>query len=267
MFEYVLITDKSELVQHKQAIQGLFSECFNKELNENIWTWSYLDNVCGSPIVSLCYNEQGKLVGHYAVIPISLQSLNPNHKFMLSMTTMVDKDVRRYGLFVKQAKLVYEEARKSGYSYIYGFPNKNSLPGFRKRLGWKIEDDYVAIVNKKQLLDSEGFNRYIDEVGCLGFNIANMEVADWRLSKPCASYISRGGLVVKEYGDVNDVVYIDKNAIGTLDDDTRYHILIDGSIPDFLDSKVFSYPFGYLSLVDETDILKIKKDLLLSDVF
>lgn len=267
MFDYILVTNKNSLIQHKQAIQGLFIECFDRELDEKTWEWGYLDNVCGSPIVSLCYSK-GNLIGHYAVIPISLCSKNSDHKFMLSMTTMVHKDFRRHGLFITQAGLVYAEARKRGYSYIYGFPNKNSLPGFKKRLGWKIDgDDYVALVSKEQLLSSEKFNYQLAKDNDSRFDIFNDDIVNWRLSKPDALYVKRDGIILKEYGDTNDVVYIEKNSIDKLEEGVMYHIFIDGSIPDFLDNKVFSYPFGYLSLTDKFDVLSIKKDLLLSDVF
>ena len=37
---------------------------------------------------------------------------------------------RKYGLFVEQAEQVYERAQAMGYEVVFGFPNKNSTPGF-----------------------------------------------------------------------------------------------------------------------------------------
>ena len=67
--DYILIDNKNELLKYKTSISELFDICFNRKMNEATWQWEYIDNPCGGPIVSLCFNDEGRLVGHYAVIP------------------------------------------------------------------------------------------------------------------------------------------------------------------------------------------------------
>ena len=40
------------------------------------------------------------------------------------------------GLFTQLAKKTYETAKGEGIEFIFGFPNKNSFPGFIKKLNW-----------------------------------------------------------------------------------------------------------------------------------
>lgn len=56
----------------------------------------------------------------------------------------------RYGLFHKTAAILFDELKKNGFDVIYGFPNLNSKPGFKKRLGWEFTDDLkVSIFDQK----------------------------------------------------------------------------------------------------------------------
>jgi 3-hydroxybutyryl-CoA dehydratase len=134
----ILITKKSDLLEYKAAIMKLFFDCFDKEMNEDLWEWAYKDNPNGDPIVSL-YFDGDQLIGHYAVIPMMFELGDGNINGLLSMTTMVQKAYRKYGVFVDQASDVYEEGRRLVYKFVCGFPNKNSAPGFKRRLGWTLD--------------------------------------------------------------------------------------------------------------------------------
>ena len=104
--EIVDIQCKDDLNGHKDEILRLFKEGFERELDVHIWNWAYLDNIFGDPIVSLAY-EHDRLVAHYAVIPLHLaNSVGKSLDSYLSMTTVVAKTHRKYGLFVALATRV-----------------------------------------------------------------------------------------------------------------------------------------------------------------
>ncbi|HET7818339.1 MAG TPA: GNAT family N-acetyltransferase, partial [Bacteroidia bacterium] len=50
--------------------------------------------------------------------------------------TMTHPSHQGKGLFIKLAKMTYELAKEKGIEFIFGFPNKNSYPGFVKKLNW-----------------------------------------------------------------------------------------------------------------------------------
>jgi GNAT superfamily N-acetyltransferase len=73
--------------------------------------------------------------------------------------TMTDPDYRGQGLFIELAKITYQEARKQGIELIFGFPNENSLPGFKKHLGWQFDgfmQQFEIVTNNLPLAELDG---------------------------------------------------------------------------------------------------------------
>lgn len=267
MFDFKLIDNKIELNNFKREILDLFRICFNEDLDEDIWNWAYMDNVIGDPVVSLCFDGE-KLIGHYAVIPIVLQKQDAEIKACLSMHTMVKPHYRKYGIFVKQAEGVYERAKKLGFQLVVGFPNKNSTPGFKKRLSWSIGPaDYVALVTKERLLNTKRFHDYLQDKNLLKLNLANKEFFTWRLSKPSQTYYVKDGTILKDFKNCQDVVFISEGFERNLEEQKQYNVLIDADINDFRDAMVFEYQFGFRLFDEGLRGIGFKKDLLMSDVF
>lgn len=266
--KYQIIDNKKDLVDYKSEILNLFRVCFDKDLNESIWEWAYIDNPLGKPIVSLCMNNKNEVVGHYAIIPYSINYKGEEINTYLSMTTMVNKSYRRHGIFVEQAQSVYEHAKMQGVELIIGFPNKMSLPGFKKRLDWKFDKpSYVASVTKKQLMSNDMFQKLLTNNELISVDKDSKKFLNWRLSKPTQTYQEKNNIILKSYNNSEDIVYIDENFKGEIADNKKYNILIDGSIEELQKFKVFDYFFGYKNLNYDLDNLKFKKDMLLSDVF
>ena len=265
--QYSLINSKDNLKPHKDSILELFSACFGKELDPSVWDWAYLDNPMGNPIVSLCHAD-GKLVGHYAVIPFDLAYEGEKLPACLSMTTMVDTACRKYGLFIELAQQVYDVAQSLGYKIVFGFPNAKSTPGFRKRLAWELgEADYVANVTMKQLSGSAEFLASLADTTLIRPCIADVEFVRWRLSKPGQKYENYFPLIIKEFSNQKDIVYIDTAPDESNDNAQKYNILLDSRVDSLNAYSVFSYQFGYKVLDSQYSGLKFKKDMLLSDVF
>lgn len=260
-FKKIIINDKKELLRYKKSIFKLYSDSFGEEIEEHIWNWAYIENPNGDPIVSLYFDGE-KLVGHYAVIPVSLILNSIEIKAGLSMTTMVDISYRKYGIFITQAEDTYEKAKELEYKLVYGFPNKKSAPGFKKRLQWILEDDlYVAKINKKKLLNLEK-----EKKPCIKFNILNVNNLKWRLDKLNQEYIQKKNNIFKKFGDELDIIF-NSGDFSDLDENVEYNVLINLKSNEYVDKKQFDYIFGYRLFDESLKNICFKKDLIMSDVF
>ena len=119
----------------ESKILELFSVVFRRKLDHEFWNWRFIENPFGRGIIRLMFDAE-KLVGHYAVTPISLLVNGTLLKAALSMTTMTHPDYSRRGIFTELASEVYSSCKKKGISLIFGFPNENSYDGFTRKLGW-----------------------------------------------------------------------------------------------------------------------------------
>ncbi|WP_417333245.1 GNAT family N-acetyltransferase [Halarcobacter sp.] len=261
-FKKLIINDKNELLKYKTQILELFEHSFGNKMDESLWDWAYIDNPNGDPVVSLYFDAE-RLVGHYAVIPIKFIYKQKNLDAVLSMTTMVDTAYRKYGIFIEQANEVYEKSAELGYTFVCGFPNKKSAPGFKKRLGWTLEEDlYVANFSYDELqqIDKKTYSNVIL------FNTQDKENLAWRLRKPNQNYFKNNNNILKEFEDNIDIVF---NAIdfSNLEKEKKYNLLLDHSLDKYLDKKEFDYIFGYRFFDNSLKDVEFKKDLIVSDVF
>jgi acyl dehydratase len=260
-FKKIIINNKEELLKYKKSIFKLYKDSFGQAFEESIWHWAYIENPNGDPIVSLYFDGE-KLVGHYAVIPVSLVFNGIEIKAGLSMTTMVDSSYRKHGIFITQADETYQKAKELGYKLVYGFPNKKSAPGFKKRLEWILEEDlYVAKLNKKELLNLEKEDR-----NCIEFNISNEDNLKWRLDKPSQEYIQQEHNIYKKFGDELDIVF-NKGDFSDLKQSMEYNILLNEKSDEYVEKKQFDYIFGYRLFDKSLSGIDFKKDLLMSDIF
>ena len=256
-----IVNSKSELMSYKTQIIHLFSLAFEKEMDESLWEWAFMENPCGDPIVSLCF-EGDVLVGHYAVIPYDLTYQGQLIKGSLSMTTMVHPEHHKKGIFVKLAQQVYCVAKELEYDLVFGFPNKNSAPGFERKLDWVIDKEYHVIK-----IARNDINQYFSEPEpeSLKFDLNNEKLINWRLSKPDCNYEQLdGGLIVKEFEDSLDIMHHERDFCA-INKDTNLAII---SKCDPEDSNVlFDYVFGYRFFNQDLKNLSITPSLILSDVF
>lgn len=259
-FIKILINDKKELLKYKEQILELFLHSFGHEMDENLWNWAYMDNPNGNPIVSL-YFDNNKLVGHYAVIPIKFTHNQKTIDAVLSMTTMVDASYRKYGIFVEQANEVYDKAAELGYKFVYGFPNKKSAPGFKKRLDWIIDDSLCVYSLSYDDLQQVKIK---DHSSLISFDIKDEGNLHWRLNKPGCSYFRNGSNILKKFDNKVDIVFSGIN-FSTLDRNGRYNLLLPVGLT--IGNKEFDYIFGHKLFDHSLSGLDFKKDLIMSDIF
>lgn len=266
----LIVKDKSELFVYKKEILNLFRESYGLELSSEIWDWAYINNPYGNPYAALAFDDE--LVAHYAVIPYPLMDKSGvKEKSFLSMTTMVAKSYRKYGLFTKLASLTYDELKKDGAGFVMGFPNQMSAPGFRKRLEWDIlEPDVVVSVNRNDLetLITRDSLIGIEKSTQFIADLSDNELRGWRLSKPGFKYVWNDGVAYKEYKGQIDVMYYESlEDLKNLPLASTYNMLLPADIISDKSIISFEYIFGGLSLNKDFDPNKVRRHMCISDVF
>lgn len=119
----------------EKEILNLFENIYGYEKSINYWKWKYADNYQGAGWITLA--EAGEdIVGHYCIMQNNLNCMGKVIIAGQSCDTMIRKDNRGKGLFIRLATENYNNAINSGVCAVFGFPNRNSLPGFMRDLGW-----------------------------------------------------------------------------------------------------------------------------------
>lgn len=266
---YFDIKDKNTLLDKEEEIGQLFLDSFGKPLSRDEWRWFYIDNPVGDPYVSLFY-ENGKLLGHYAVLPTRLSFRGNSFIAYRSMTTMVHPDGRGKGLFTELAKRVYSMLETDGASMVYGFPNANSAPGFIRNLGWTLLiPDGVFDFSGGEILDSQDLQKALLKPAEIEWDSLDEAQANWRFSMPGAKVNRMPGLVVKEYQGVWNVLHIDRNGLNSIEQHQKYRVLLDGqfSAENFLTPNLFAYQFGFRLFDSAYQGAGFRREFVMSDVF
>ena len=253
------------LFQYHDSINKLFTRSFGKELNFDLWNWAYLENPTGNPIVLLAI-ENEEVIGHYAMIPIPFRSGESELLGYLSMTTMVDLEFRHLGLFSNLANLAYDLADID--SFVFGFPNSKSFPGFKKRLEWKVDTNYqIATIGRDLLRDS--FDELVqNKEGNIQMDISNPDYFEWRCSKPATKYLTKGDAVYKEFNNSIDILIPGTNLEVFLEMDVElYNVYTDNVKVIEKSEHSTPYYFGGKNFKDSQTDLNLKPNLLMSDVF
>jgi len=135
------ITFRSYKIGDEKAIVELFEKVFKKPMgctdSLQHWKWEFESNSVKPISVCLAWDGE-RLVGQYAVNPIRVWVSGKQLLMALSLDTMTDPDYSRKGIFKKAALQLYQQLVEQGVSFVFGFPNINSIHGFKRKLDWKI---------------------------------------------------------------------------------------------------------------------------------
>lgn len=104
--------------------------------------WQYLDRPGGKPLADVAVAEvEGEEVfaAIYATFPSRFVVDGALTVACQSLDTMTDRRFRKRGLFRELATRLYARLADDGYALVYGFPNSQSVHGFKKYLGWSID--------------------------------------------------------------------------------------------------------------------------------
>ena len=254
-----------QFVEFQTQIGQLYEICFSSKLNPLLWEWAYLKNPTGEPIIAVAL-EDGNLIAHYAMIPLPFEQDIRMLQGYLSMTTMVHPNFRKYGLFVELANMTYSQANKN--SFVYGFPNANSLPGFKKRLEWKVSSEYFIASIGEHLLPMYQNSLELRKSREIKFDVSNPEFLAWRLSKPGSTYKSQNSLIYKEYKGTIDLMHIEKGSLPFFyKSEKLFNILTDDESLINASDSVQPYHFGVRSFGSQINIDSFTPTLIMSDVF
>lgn len=128
----------------------IYKECFDS--NESPKTiesiqWQFLENPTNKCFVDIAYDDENKKAAAiYAVSCVEFMIGNTISIGTQSLDTITDIDYRGKGLFIKLAKDVYNKAIESDASLVYGFPNGNSIYGFKNKLQWTVLDPLPFLI-------------------------------------------------------------------------------------------------------------------------
>jgi hypothetical protein len=259
----IRVLDECDFPKYSKKIAKLFEICFDKEIDQSLWEWAYIKNPSGSPVIATAM-DNNELVGHYAVTPMVFMEGGFQQVGYLSMTTMVHPNYRKHGLFVELASAAYLEADEQ--TFVYGFPNENSIPGFKKKLHWEIFDEYkIVTVTARalfKLIDSGSLNT----VNPLNMN--NDTFLNWRLSKPGMNYLVEGNLVYKEFNGEIDLLTIYENVTSVFKT-SKMNFNILTKDPELIEASIShkKYSFGRRSLTSTSKLNFLNPNLFMSDVF
>lgn len=84
----------------------------------------------------LAKSQNNEPAAYYGVFPLRLNYNSKDYLIAQSGDTMTTPNHRKKGLFIQLAKETYQLCQEKRMSMVFGFPNKNSYPGFKYKLDW-----------------------------------------------------------------------------------------------------------------------------------
>ncbi len=125
----------------------LHAAIYNKKLSLRHISKKYNTGYTGAKYFGfIAYNPKMEPIAYYGVIPCFLSYGGKTVLAAQSADTMTHPGYRNMGLFVQLAELTYELCTHEEIPVIFGFPNQNSLPGFIKKLDWKVTDNLDCFI-------------------------------------------------------------------------------------------------------------------------
>lgn len=154
-----------------------------KPFSEEWWHWKYEYNPSGFDATNgsiWVAEDNGKIIGHYAVIPCKMKFGRESIIAGQSVDTAVNPEYRRIGIFEALAKETYA-AIKESYVFLFGFPSDMAYQGFLK-LGW----------TKHSLTELWKFNNFDRPLGSMFSNrlyctFGKLYLKSWTATKKLSS--------------------------------------------------------------------------------
>jgi GNAT superfamily N-acetyltransferase len=135
--------DETQILKLRRIV---FGDLDPVRLKKSTWQWQFRDNPAG-PAFCFIAEAEGAIVGQYAAISTRFLIEEKEALLAFSCDTMIHPDYRRQGVFLALANALYDIMTKHhGITTVWGFPNNQSLPGFRQRLGWRMRPNMPLLV-------------------------------------------------------------------------------------------------------------------------
>lgn len=201
--------------QEKKELCALFENVFSKKMDLTDFKNKFEKNCKCYSYHSMLINEDNKIVGCYSCIPYEYNYFGNKLLFGLSVDTMIQEEYRGSPFTLKKiANAVYDEMKKDGVSFVFGFPNDNVYLVRKKILKWKDIGELKYYILPINIGTIKSRFKYLDFASKLYANIVNK-------------------LVVNEFKSIGSLYNIEKENIKEFRYDSSY--------------KVMSFEDGYIS--------------------
>jgi GNAT superfamily N-acetyltransferase len=126
--------------------QKLYQNCYGEYISLEVISRKFCTRQFGAEWIGYLAYENDLAVAFYGVYPC--RAIYDNTEILVAQSgdTMTHTDFRGKGLFVELAKRTYELAREECIQIVFGFPNANSYPGFKRKLDWVHFDDIESYI-------------------------------------------------------------------------------------------------------------------------
>jgi hypothetical protein len=137
MYELNRISEKSY-----PQIKSLIKKCFHQFISLDFVKNKYKTEGFGAKDIGyFAVTSQNEFSAYYGVFPITLTFDNKDFLVAQSGDTMTSPAHQKKGLFTKLALETYRLAEKEGVQMVFGFPNENSVHGFKTKLNWSFNQE------------------------------------------------------------------------------------------------------------------------------
>lgn len=127
--------------QYNKNILNLYKNVFKIDFSQ-MFKWWYLDNPCGKSVGVVAISDD-KIVGHWAVSPVSMRINGIVSVEWISLAAMIEDDYQGMGIFKKLSVKLFDHLdQKKGSNFIFGFPNENSIHVHIKRMNYHQIRDF-----------------------------------------------------------------------------------------------------------------------------
>ncbi|MHB1193051.1 MAG: GNAT family N-acetyltransferase [Longimicrobiales bacterium] len=130
-----MMIERAHWLSARDRLEALFEASFGRAIQPGYLDWRYFDN--GQEELLFSVEVVGdEFVSSYSAFPVEVVCDGVPYRTVTSMTTMTHPDSRGRGLFPKLASALYAQAEARHIACVWGFPNANSHPVFKSKLGW-----------------------------------------------------------------------------------------------------------------------------------
>lgn len=135
----------------------LYQKSFGKKIEIGFLKKKFNTQAFGASYIGyIAYDEvSNEPAAFYGVFPHLVIKNGIKTLVAQSGDTMTNPAHQGKGLFTGLARLTYELAEKEGIKLIWGIPNKNSYPGFTKKLNWVDKGPLIKFAKKVNTLPIE----------------------------------------------------------------------------------------------------------------
>lgn len=138
MIEFRVIDSAEVYRSTMPETRQLFEDVFQRTFLSDIWEQWYFSNPFGDPLVVLGYIGS-KAVAHQAFIPQQLtNAAGAQLPYMLSISSMVERESRSWTVFNEMMKLLHESAARRGYGTTLVLPNSTASDLYRVLFRYRI---------------------------------------------------------------------------------------------------------------------------------